>query len=387
MFMLKRANPNLSFVFSVSSMSGSNGPSHRKRIDGLVDDMEKQQQLLNSTARLCLQTSHRQQSDTTRRSLVCFVKADLRLSILDRWHTWNKNAKLPPAERPTPPPPPLREQIGNLLCTYLLEQAEMHEIPPGVREGMVLRANTLPPRLGMVLRSHFGSSGRFLVSECHRISVDFKVVWVYRTSIPFDQFPSDILFKSEMASTSRSTGAATAAAGAAALLGGASFVSAPTSGSSANLRATAASNASAAPRLEASASTKTVSLAMAGAAMAALTAGGRKALVTVKPQLVTMMAFENELGVQAHVGFWDPAGKLCGVLVLAFGNKKFRIFAGHIDADLLEREDSNNIADFSTKHTSTEIFPLLVFSVFFCSAPECSMLTLVVKVYHLFEHT
>jgi hypothetical protein len=30
---------------------------------------------------------------------------------------------------------------------------------------------------------------------------------------------------------------------------------------------------------------------------------------------------------------------------------------------------------------------LLVFSVFFCSAPECSMLTLVVKVYHLFEHT
>jgi hypothetical protein len=150
MFMLKRANPNLPFVFSVLSMSGSNGPTQRERIDGLVADMEKQSQLLNSTARLCLQTSHRQQSDTTRRSLVCFVKSDLRLSVLDRWHTWNKNAKLPPAERPTPPPPPLREQIGNLLCTYLLEQAEMLDIPQatlGVIKmlGKALEAITIIP--------------------------------------------------------------------------------------------------------------------------------------------------------------------------------------------------------------------------------------------------
>ena len=43
-------------------MSVSNGPTQRERIDGLVADMEKQSQLLNSTARLCLQTSHRQQS-------------------------------------------------------------------------------------------------------------------------------------------------------------------------------------------------------------------------------------------------------------------------------------------------------------------------------------
>ena len=150
MFMLKRANPNLPLVFSVLSMSGSNGPTQRERIDGLVADMEKQSQLLNSTARLCLQTSHRQQSDTTRRSLVCFVKSDLRLSVLDRWHTWNKNAKLPPAELPTPPPPPLREQIGNLLCTYLLEKAEMLDIPQatlGVIKmlGKALEAITIIP--------------------------------------------------------------------------------------------------------------------------------------------------------------------------------------------------------------------------------------------------
>ncbi|CAL1136411.1 unnamed protein product [Cladocopium goreaui] len=104
-----------------------------------------------------------------------------------------------------------------------------------------------------------------------------------------------------MASTSRTTAAA---AGAAAVLGGVSFVSAPASG---NLRATA-SNAPAAPRVEAPASSKTASLAVAGVAMAALAAGGRKALVNVKPHLVTMTAFENELGVQAPVGFWDPAG-------------------------------------------------------------------------------
>eukprot|EP00435_Cladocopium_sp_Y103_P060012 s94_g21.t1 len=116
--------------------------------------------------------------------------------------------------------------------------------------------------------------------------------------------------------------------GAAALLGGVSFVSAPASG---NLRATSsaffdrvrkssfsasngqrsqatASHASAAPRVEVPASSKTTSLALAGVAMAALAAGGRKALVNVKPHLVTMTAFENELGVQAPVGFWDPAG-------------------------------------------------------------------------------
>ncbi|CAK9099960.1 unnamed protein product [Durusdinium trenchii] len=46
---------------------------------------------------------------------------------------------------------------------------------------------------------------------------------------------------------------------------------------------------------------------MAGVAVAALTASGRKAF-GVKTQLVALSAFENELGVQAPVGFWDPAG-------------------------------------------------------------------------------
>ncbi|CAK9046300.1 unnamed protein product, partial [Durusdinium trenchii] len=105
-----------------------------------------------------------------------------------------------------------------------------------------------------------------------------------------------------MASTSRTTVAA--AAGAAALFTGASFVSAPTTG---HLRATTAPSVASKPALEA-ASNKTASLAVAGAAVAALTATGRKALGSIKPQLVTLNAFENELGVQEPVGFWDPAG-------------------------------------------------------------------------------
>ena len=47
---------------------------------------------------------------------------------------------------------------------------------------------------------------------------------------------------------------------------------------------------------------QTASLAVAGVAVAALTASGRKAL-NIKPQLVALSAFENELGVQAPVGF------------------------------------------------------------------------------------
>eukprot|EP00438_Fugacium_kawagutii_P030864 Skav215438 [mRNA] locus=scaffold745:298483:311347:- [translate_table: standard] len=97
-----------------------------------------------------------------------------------------------------------------------------------------------------------------------------------------------------------------AAAGAAALLGGASFVSvAPR----ANLRAsTTSASASSHGRVQAAHSSQTACLAMTGAAVAALSTAGRKVLGNVKPHMVTMMAFENELGVQAPVGFWDPAG-------------------------------------------------------------------------------
>ncbi|CAK9057270.1 Caroteno-chlorophyll a-c-binding protein (Fragment), partial [Durusdinium trenchii] len=108
-----------------------------------------------------------------------------------------------------------------------------------------------------------------------------------------------LYFPKAMASTSRTTVAA--AAGAAALLSGASFVSAPATTTS-NLRASAS-----APSQASSRASQTASWALAGVAVAAT---GRRAaaLVGVKPRLVTLNAFENELGVQAPVGFWDPAG-------------------------------------------------------------------------------
>eukprot|EP00434_Breviolum_minutum_P041836 symbB.v1.2.037219.t1/scaffold5435.1/size40275/2 len=119
-----------------------------------------------------------------------------------------------------------------------------------------------------------------------------------------------------MASTSRTTIAA--AAGAAALVGGASFVTVtPTSS---HLRASTASASVA--RGQAAQSSQTASLAVAGAAVAALTASGRKVLGNVKPQLVTMLAFENELGVQAPVGFWDPVGFTADGDVAAFKRRR-----------------------------------------------------------------
>eukprot|EP00434_Breviolum_minutum_P041838 symbB.v1.2.037221.t1/scaffold5435.1/size40275/4 len=119
-----------------------------------------------------------------------------------------------------------------------------------------------------------------------------------------------------MASTSRTTIAA--AAGAAALVGGASFVT--VTPASSHLRASTASASVA--RGQAAQSSQTASLAVAGAAVAALTASGRKVLGNVKPQLVTMLAFENELGVQAPVGFWDPVGFTADGDVAAFKRRR-----------------------------------------------------------------
>ena len=95
-----------------------------------------------------------------------------------------------------------------------------------------------------------------------------------------------------MASSSRST--VVAATGAASLLGATSFVATGTPASTSHLRASAVASGPA--QQQATFSSQTASLAVAGAAVAGLAASGRKVIGNVKPQLVTMMAFENELG-------------------------------------------------------------------------------------------
>ncbi|CAL1140645.1 unnamed protein product [Cladocopium goreaui] len=94
-----------------------------------------------------------------------------------------------------------------------------------------------------------------------------------------------------------------AAAGAAALFGTATFVT--SAGSSGNLRATVRSSNRAAA--EAPSTSKTGFQLTATAAACVMAAQGRKAVTASKHQ-VTLTAFENELGVQAPVGFWDPVG-------------------------------------------------------------------------------
>ncbi|CAJ1418310.1 unnamed protein product [Effrenium voratum] len=104
-----------------------------------------------------------------------------------------------------------------------------------------------------------------------------------------------------MASASRATVAAVAGA---AICGGAAFVSAPTTRTG-NLRATvSAATPTSAPVSGLEAST---AMAVAGTAIAAF-ASRKASAANAKHQLVALTAFENELGVQAPVGFWDPAG-------------------------------------------------------------------------------
>eukprot|EP00424_Heterocapsa_rotundata_P000356 CAMPEP_0168648772 /NCGR_PEP_ID=MMETSP0503-20121227/10400_1 /TAXON_ID=89963 /ORGANISM="Heterocapsa rotundata, Strain SCCAP K-0483" /LENGTH=142 /DNA_ID=CAMNT_0008692295 /DNA_START=93 /DNA_END=517 /DNA_ORIENTATION=+ len=95
------------------------------------------------------------------------------------------------------------------------------------------------------------------------------------------------------------------AAAAAAVVGGAAFV-APT------VRSTQASQhlvgASAqAPRAQAQSSTG-YGVAVLGAASAAAALLRAPASKVSKKSVVSVCAFENELGVQAPVGFFDPAG-------------------------------------------------------------------------------
>ncbi|CAJ1437408.1 unnamed protein product [Effrenium voratum] len=107
-----------------------------------------------------------------------------------------------------------------------------------------------------------------------------------------------------MASASR---AAVASAAGVALLGGAAFVSTAPSARTGNLRATvsAATPTSSASGLEAN---NVACMAVASAAVATCFASRKATAANAKHQLVALTAFENELGVQAPVGFWDPAG-------------------------------------------------------------------------------
>ncbi|CAJ1344524.1 unnamed protein product, partial [Effrenium voratum] len=131
-------------------------------------------------------------------------------------------------------------------------------------------------------------------------------VQIVKLRLPL-RFSNLFNFLCTMASSSRAT---VAAAAGLTLLGGAAFVSAPT-GRAGNLRAAVPATVSAATPASAPVSgpeaSSVASMAVASAAVATCFAS-RKAAANAKHQLVALSAFENELGVQAPVGFWDPAG-------------------------------------------------------------------------------
>ncbi|CAJ1388057.1 unnamed protein product [Effrenium voratum] len=127
-------------------------------------------------------------------------------------------------------------------------------------------------------------------------------VQIVKLRLPL-RFSNLFNFLCTMASSSRAT---VAAAAGLTLLGGAAFVSAPT-GRAGNLRATVSAATPASAPVSGPEASSVASMAVASAAVATCFAS-RKAAANAKHQLVALSAFENELGVQAPVGFWDPAG-------------------------------------------------------------------------------
>ncbi|CAJ1328936.1 unnamed protein product, partial [Effrenium voratum] len=94
-----------------------------------------------------------------------------------------------------------------------------------------------------------------------------------------------------------------------ALFGGAAFVSSAPSARTGHLRATAPASAAPVTAQSSGLEANVACMAVAGAAVAScLSRKAGSSGSSGSRQLVALTAFENELGVQAPVGFWDPAG-------------------------------------------------------------------------------
>ena len=98
----------------------------QQQLDALRGDFDNIRGLLHSTGRLALQTSHRVQSDSGRRSLVSFWQGALKEQVATLWATWQKNAKLPADERPKARPLPFREQVAWEIAKYLQALPQTH---------------------------------------------------------------------------------------------------------------------------------------------------------------------------------------------------------------------------------------------------------------------
>lgn len=91
-------------------------------VDKLENRLSKMETLGNATSRLALQTAHRQGVDSSKRPVVLFLRGALRQSIAEKHTLWTDNAAKPKEERTGPRPTPWREQVGESVVRWILEQ-------------------------------------------------------------------------------------------------------------------------------------------------------------------------------------------------------------------------------------------------------------------------
>lgn len=93
----------------------------------LAKNLDSARALLDSTARLSLQTAHRVNADSTRRSVVGFRRGEFRAKVQSLWTEWQRTSKLPWEERPKEKPAPLKAQVGMAILEYLRDHCAMVE--------------------------------------------------------------------------------------------------------------------------------------------------------------------------------------------------------------------------------------------------------------------
>ena len=96
-------------------------------VDEVKGEVAQLRNVLDVTARLALQTAHRQQADSARRSLMLCVKPDASTTLQAKWLEWRRTSALPPNESPATRLIPWKEQVGSAILEYLASKTAMDE--------------------------------------------------------------------------------------------------------------------------------------------------------------------------------------------------------------------------------------------------------------------
>ena len=101
-----------------------------KELDRLHERIDGVNSMSENTARLAVQTANRQGIETAKRSLMFFVKGELKGSLLEKWTAWEATSRLPHDQRPAERPQPFKLQVAQLFVDYLVgESTGMQDNP------------------------------------------------------------------------------------------------------------------------------------------------------------------------------------------------------------------------------------------------------------------